>query len=333
MKVVVTGANGFLGHHVVRVLLARGYVVRAFVLDGTNLDNLVDLDCEIVKGNLLVEADMARALQGCDVVIHTAAVTDVWPTKNRLSWQINYELVKRLVSAIKDSSITKYVHVGTANSFGFGPLDRPGTETSPYQGDQYGLDYMDSKQAAQAFLLEAARLDHLPVTIINPTFMIGAGDAKPGTGEMILSVVDQKVPGYAAGGRSFAAVKDVAVACVNAIEQGQNGECYITGGTNLSYKSFFKLVAEIAGVRPPKRKVPYFLARVFAGLLEGIAKIRKTKPLLSIAMVRISKDGHYYASHKAIENLNYPQTDLIIALTEAIDWYDSNGYIKSRRDS
>lgn len=327
MKVLVTGANGFLGSHIVKTLNKGQHEVKAFILEGTSEDNLKGLNYERFLGNLLNQDDVESALHTCDAVIHTAAITDVWPKHNQLSWKINVDVVKILARAVKKQKIKKYIHVGTANSFGFGTIDHPGTEKSPYTGDTYDLDYMTSKKAAQDFLLDEAK-EGLPVVIINPTFMIGSHDTKPGTGEMIISVIKGKVPGYATGGRCFAAVKDVAQGCVNALDKGVIGECYIAGGTNLCYKDFFNLIAAVAHVKPPKMKIPTWLAMTFAGILELFSKLKHKKPMLTRTMAKISGDGHYYSSQKAIDALNLPQTKLEVALTEAMMWYMTHGYIK-----
>ncbi|MFA5006039.1 MAG: NAD-dependent epimerase/dehydratase family protein [Candidatus Izemoplasmatales bacterium] len=326
-KVLVTGANGFLGCHIVRLLLDRGYAVRAFVLKGTSSDTLPESDCEIFEGDLLNERDVDRALSGCDSVIHTAAITDVWPTVNPLSWTVNFELVRRLAGRIRAMNVRRYVHVGTANSFGFGTKDAPGDENTPFNSGGYGLDYINSKKAAQDYLLAEAKAG-LPVVIVNPTFMIGDNDAKPGPGEMIISVMKGKVPAYASGGRSFAPVKDVAAATVNALEMGRVGECYIAGGTNLNYREFFTMIGEIARCEPPKHRISKPLAMLFATLVEWAAGARRKKPLLTRAMARISGDGHYYSSRRAIAELGYVKTDVATALREAILWYQEHGYVE-----
>ncbi len=327
MKVLVTGANGFLGSHVIKILNEKGYDVKAFILKGTPEAHINDLTYETFYGDLTYAEDIEKALDTCDYVIHTAAVTDVWPSKNEISWKINFEVVKKLVAAVKKRKIKKYIHVGTANSFGFGTIEQPGTEDSPYNNDKYKLDYISSKKAAQDLLLEEAQ-QGLPVVIINPTFMIGENDTKPGTGEMIISVMTGKVPGYASGGRCFAAVKDVAMGCVNALEKGHIGECYITGGTNLCYKDFFNLVAKVADVKAPRIKIPTWIAIVFASILQSIAFLRNKKPMLTVTMAKISGDGHYYSSHKAVKAIGLPQTPLETALKEAIDWYKKHDYVK-----
>ncbi len=329
MKVLVTGANGFLGSHIVQNLLSRDYEVRAFILKGTSLETIAGLPCEIYEGDLLNRDDLKASMNTCDYLIHTAAITDVWPTKNKLSWKLNYELVVQLAEIVRQQGIKKYVHVGTANSFGFGSKTNPGFEEMPFNSEKYGLDYINSKKVAQDYLLKEAQKEKpLPVIIINPTFMIGENDTKPGPGEMIISVIKGKVPGYAKGGRSFAAVKDVAVATVNALEQGVIGECYITGGTNLNYQEFFGLIGKLANVKAPKRKIPTWFALTFAAIIEGWAKLRKKKPLLTVTMAKISGDGHYYSSSKAIKQLGYIQTPVEVALSEAIKWYETHGYIQ-----
>ncbi len=329
MKVLVTGANGFLGSHVVKKLNESGYEVRAFILPNTSEDCLEGLSYEVFKGDLLNVDDISNALDSCDYVIHTAAVTDVWPSKNQISWKINYDSVLQLVQEIKKKPIKKLIHVGTANSFGFGTIKNPGTEEYPYNCSKYGLDYMDSKKAAQDYLLnEAKSANPLPVVIINPTFMIGENDSKPGPGEMIISVMTRKVPGYATGGRCFSSVKDVAQACVNAIDKGRIGECYITGGTNMCYNDFFSLIGKLTDVRPPKFKIPTWLAILFASLLEFFAFIQKKKPKMSRSMAKISGDGHYYSSNKAIKEIGYQQSNLEDSLSEAIQWYISHGYVQ-----
>ncbi len=327
MKVLVTGANGFLGSHVVRTLNDKGYQVKAFILKGSSIENLQGLSYEKFEGDLLKFEDINQAMHDCDVMIHTAAMTDIWPNRNPKLWQINYDVIKNIAFLAKQNHLEKLIHVGTANSFGYGSKEHPGTELSPYHSSIYELDYMDSKKAAQDYLLEESK-HGLPVVIINPTFMIGENDSKPGSGQMIISIINQNVPGYAKGGRCFAPVKDVANAIVNAIDLGEVGQCYITGGKNLTYHEFFHMISQMTKVKEPKIKFPYMLSVIAACMMQIKAYFSHRKPKLTIAMAKISRDGHYYSSDKAIKDLNYQMTDLEVALQEAIHWYETNGYIK-----
>jgi dihydroflavonol-4-reductase len=326
--VLVTGANGFLGSHIVQQLLRASYRVRVFILEGTSTTMFAGLDLEIITGNLLSKADLHRAISGCDYVIHTAAVTDVWPAKNVISWKINYEVVTLMYEVMSQLPIKKWIHIGTANSFGFGNMRQPGNERTPFQQGMALFDYIVSKKAAQDFLIaQHHQRPSVPIVILNPTFMIGEADRKPGSGAMIVSLLKRKVPGFTKGGRSFAPVKDVAHAAVQALTKGQPGSCYIVGGTNMTYQNFFQLVSRIANVKPPKRYIPSFLAVITAFFMELIAKIKNKPPLLTVAMARLSSQGHYYDSSKAIAELGYEMTRIETAVEEAITWFRKNGYV------
>jgi dihydroflavonol-4-reductase len=331
-KVLVTGGNGFLGNHIVRQLLMAKYEVKAFVLKGTPTFSLDSLDVETFIGDLMNLTDIQMAMNGCDYLIHTAAVTDVWPAKNRQSWLINFELVQLIIQALKTSSIKKMIHVGTANSFGFGSFEKPGDEQTPFNKGIALFDYILSKKTAQDFLLQQAQdKPPVPVVILNPTFMIGSGDSKPGSGAMIVSLMKGKVPGYTNGGRSFASVKDVASAAVVAIKKGRIGECYIVGGVNLSYRKFFDVVSHVSGIKPLKRFIPTWLAISIAGVLEIVAKLKRRKPVLTINMAKVSGQYHFYDSSKASRELDYQITPIEESIQEAVAWFREHGYVPTEK--
>ena len=132
MKILVTGADGMLGNHVVRELLQRGIVVRARVQPGRHTGTLDGLDIEQFEGDLLESTQVRKALDGCEGVIHTAANTQIWPSRDRRIWAVNYEAVRILAEAVLELEVPIYVHVGTATSFSPGPKTQPGTEAGPY---------------------------------------------------------------------------------------------------------------------------------------------------------------------------------------------------------
>jgi len=326
-KILVTGADGFLGSHVVRQALARGYAVRAFIQPGRNTGTLDGLPVERFYADLTEPGKIFKALEDCDYVIHTAGTTAVWPSRSEQTWQINYEVVVELAKAITEQMIKRFVHIGSASSFGYGTSDEPGTEESPYIGGQFKLDYLDSKKAAMDYLKAQYQQNGLPVIILAPTFMIGEYDSKPGSGKMILAVSKRKLPGYSCGGKCIVYTGDVARAGLNALTMGRLGQCYITGGENLTYQAFFKLIAEIAQVRPLRTKIAPSVAVLFGGLLESVAAMNHREPMLSAGMARMAKDGHYYSSQKAITELGMPQTSAREAIERAIYYFKEIGYL------
>lgn len=318
-----------LGSNLVRELLAKDYPVRAFLEEGRETGTLDGLDIEKSRGDLLSLSDIGKAMEGCSYVIHTAAVTSVIPNRSETVRKINITGTRNVVAAALEYGIEKMVHVGTANSFGPGTKEDPGDETRPYSGSKYHLDYMDSKRLAQEEVLQAVREKGLPAVVVNPTFMIGPYDSKPGSGEMILSIASGKVPGYTRGGRNYIHVQDVVTGIINALEKGKTGECYILGNSNLSYREIFTLIAETIGVKSPKMYMPKILAMPFSALAPAVSTLTNTRPRLNLSMAKISCDDHYFSSEKAISELDLPQTDIRTAIKDCYDWFVKNGYVKN----
>lgn len=330
MKILVTGADGMLGSHVARELLRRGNEVRALVQPGRQTGTLDGLEIERVEGDLLQPEQVKAGMEGCRAVIHTAANTQIWPARDRRIWAVNCDAVRLLAEAVLQLGVRTFVHVGTATSFSPGPKERPGTEEGPYTDGKYGLDYQDSKYAAQEMLLRMQREQGLPVKILNPSFMFGAYDSKPGAGQMILSVYAGQTPGYTTGGKSYVAARDVAVAAVNALDRGRVGECYITSGQNLDYGEAFRLIAATLGVKAPGLRIPNLLvdAMGLGGSLWG--RLSGRTPFLSYPMARVSHAECYYSNRKAVEELEMPQSDLRLAILECFDWLKENVYVEEK---
>lgn len=327
MKILVTGPDGLLGSNIVHELLALNHAVKAFILPGSTSETLAGLPIERFHGNILNPADVMAAMQGCDVVIHAAANTSVWPTRSKKIWQVNYDGTRNILEAALQSGITRLVYVSSASAYQPGPKEAPGKETQPYTGYKYGLDYVDSKYKAQELVLQYARERALPAVVINPTFMFGEYDSQPSSGRMIIALYKKKVPGYTSGGKNFVYVKDVAHAIINAISMGRIGECYIAGHTNLYYQELFEIIGKVVGQKPPSLKIPDLAMKAYgyigttAGILFGRA------PALSHATVRVSCEKQFYSQEKALRELNMPQTNIETAIQSAFNWFKENNYI------
>jgi dihydroflavonol-4-reductase len=326
-KILITGADGLLGSHVVRRALKSGYQVRAFIQPDRNTGSLDDLDIEYYYGDLTHPKDTRQSVEGCDYLIHTAGSTSVWPDRSPRMWRINYDAVVELADAARENELKRFIHIGSASSFGYGTKQNPGDERSPFLGHKFKLDYLETKKAAQDYLLQQYEQNALPVIILAPTFMIGEYDSAPGSGKMITAVVKHQVPGYSKGGKSVVYAGDVAQAAVNALKMGRLGECYITGGENLTYKEFFDLITDLADVPPIKRSIPTYLTSLLGSVLELISKLTRKPPLISRTMAAMSGDTHFYNSGKAITELNMPQTPISEAILTSIEYFKQVGYL------
>lgn len=325
--VLLTGANGFLGGHLCRELLQRGYAVRAFVRPGSDNRALSGLPLDIWHGDLREVANVRAATYGCDYVIHAGALAQVNPARSRTVVDVNLGGTTAVIQAALESTIDRLVFVGTANVFGFGPKHKPGDETVPYMGKPYGLDYMDSKRAATNRVVEAVRQDGLPAVLVHPTFMIGPLDYKITSNALLLALYKRQVAGIPMGGKNYVHVADVATATVNALTMGNIGESYILGHENLSYREFFSLVANIIHVRQPAVLIPPWLASLIGRFSEWQCSLLNRPAQLNSAMARVASDGHYFSVTKAIDALNLPQTPIQTSVSQAFDWFRQHNYL------
>ncbi len=326
-KILVTGADGMLGNNIVRELLARGHSVCGLIERGHDGESLKGLPIKIIKGDLGIEEDLDPLFRENDYIIHTAGITSMWPARSQLSKKVNFEAVKLLVRLAKKHGTKRFIHIGTATSFGHGPKESPGTEKSPYTNHIFKLDYQDTKYLAQEYLLDEHRKNGFPVIILNPTFMIGRYDSGNGSNKMVLYIYKGKIPGYSPGGKNYVNVKDVAHAAANALTMGREGECYITGGKNLSYQESFTHIAETLEVKPPRIPLPRFVSIGFGALQSLTATITRKPPGVSYKMARIGCEECYYSPEKAIRELKMPQTPLEEGIRESIDWFREKGMV------
>lgn len=326
-KVFITGGAGFLGSNVVRLLLETGYEVTILVEKGKEISSSLDgLDVTLVEGDILDAQSMNTAIKGMDYVIHTAALAAIWKPKGEIYYRVNVDGAINIANAVMENGVKRMVHIGTANSFAFGTMENPGYE-GPENKRTYGLDYIKSKLAAQKWLINAYREKGLPVIMVNPTFMIGPYDSKPSSGQFILAIAQQKVPGYTAGGRNYVHVRDVSTAIVNALKMGRLGACYIGGHENLPYKVVMKQVADLLEVPAPSRPLPTFFVKAFGWINSMLGYLGLINPGVTLEVAKISCDQQYFTAAKAVEELNMPQTPIEEAFKEAIQWFRENGYL------
>ncbi|GAB3853478.1 NAD-dependent epimerase/dehydratase family protein [Hymenobacter terrigena] len=325
--VLVTGANGFLGRHLVAELRRRGHPVRALLRPGTPAPFPVDWNIEYHEANLTQPATLAGAANGCGAIIHAAALAQVNPARNPAVWAANLGGTKAVLRLARRAGVRRLVYVGTANVFGFGSKANPGDETRPYAGRRYGLDYMDSKRAATDLVLRTVARKQLPAVLVHPTFMLGPQDAKPTSNALLLELLRGKLPGYPPGGKNYVHVRDVATATVNALTQGRVGESYILGNENLSYREAFGLMAGVLGVPAPRWPILPGLATLYGEFCDVKAWLTGRPAQLNSAMTSVANDGHYFNVQKARQELVLPQTPIGQAVVEAFDWFKTNHYV------
>jgi len=326
MKKLVTGATGFIGSAITRELLKDGEDVKVLIRETSDTRNIDKLDVEKAYGDIRDSDSMKRALQGCDTLYLTAAYFAHWAPDPKLLYEINAGGTKASLQAALEAGIEKVVYTSTNNAIAAsGPVPADEEKTFNYweARDHYSMSKYIAENEARIFVTRG-----LPVVMVNPTLVIGINDIKPSpSGQMIIDVVKQKIPGYIDGGINIVDVEDVARGHILAAKKGRVGERYLLGNKNITVHDYLTLIAEIAGVKPPAIKLPYHVALALGYLFEFGASLTKKPPVVTASEVRIARMTEWYDCSKAVNELGLPQTPIDITIKKALRWFRENGYL------
>lgn len=325
-KILITGANGFLGSNVARELFRKGYEVKLMIRPSADVSVISDIPAEIFYGDICKEEEVMKAVEGCDFVIHTASVTGQWGITFKAYEEVNVTGTKNIVKACLAHQIERLIHISTANTIGPGTRNKPGTELNSFALLHVNSGYINSKYIAQQYVLEQVERAKLPAVIINPTFMIGEYDAKPSSGKLILHGINKRLVFYPPGGKNFVHIKDVCSGIISALEIGKIGDCYLMAGENLSYKEFFNLLNKVSGQHPILIRIPEFVLKMagIIGTLSGIFTPAPRKLTYSSAyMLCLS---NYYSGKKSERELMLKYTPIEDAIAHALKWFRENDY-------
>ncbi|HPU40227.1 MAG TPA: NAD-dependent epimerase/dehydratase family protein [Microthrixaceae bacterium] len=326
MKALVTGGTGFIGSEIVRQLLDDGAEVKVLARPTSDTRNLDGLDVELAFGNICDGDSVRRALDGCDTLFHSAAYFTHWSTDRQRFYDVNVGGTRTTLQAALDVGVDKVVYTSTNNAIGaYGGT--PSDEDVVFNYWQTGDHYSISKYFAE---VEAWRMGAkgLPVVVVNPTLVVGERDARPtSSGALIIEVAKGKLPVYTDGWVNVVDVIDVAQGHVFAAKKGRVGERYLLGNQNLTVGEYFGLIAEAAGVAPPRFKAPTAAAIAVAHLYELQSRFTHQHPTATVSEVRIGALGETYVSTKAVTELGFAQTPVRQSLERAVRWFRSNGYL------
>lgn len=326
MKVLVTGANGFLASNIIRELTRRGHQVTGLVRKSADLRSLQGADVELLFGELTDAADVREAVKGCDRVIHAAANTSQHQVGYKGFETANVLGTLNILNACMRFAVERLIFISTANTLGFGSLQNPGNEDNQPSPLFLRSFYARSKYEAQQLVMRYVNDKHLDAIVVNPTFMLGPYDVKPGSGRIILMHYRRQSAFVPRGGKNFVHVADVATAVCNAMLHGRKGQCYLTGGENLTYKAFLQAQAAVTGFPKHIHQLPDPLVWA-AGLAGSVWSGLGFSSDLNWLNARLVCIGNYYDPSRAILELQMPQTNVKQAITDALTWYASQGML------
>jgi dihydroflavonol-4-reductase len=331
MKVLVTGATGFIGYHVAKLLQEKGFHVRAFAREGNDASLLKALGVEPVQGDIRDIDALSHALKGCRQLYHVAADYRLWVPDPETMYEINVQGTRNVMQAALKRSVERVVYTSTVGVLAAGSNGKPSNEETQADIHEMVGHYKKSKFLAEQEVRHFIE-QGLPVVIVNPSTPIGPFDRKPTpTGKIIVDLLNGKMPAYLDTGLNFVDVEDVAAGHVLAAQQGRVGEKYILGNRNMTLKEFFEFIAGATGTKPPKVRLPYLPVLIAAHVDEALSKwVTGRQPRIPLTGVKMSKNYMYFDCAKAVKELHLPQSPIEGAIEKAVRWFKDNGYVKAR---
>jgi dihydroflavonol-4-reductase len=330
MLAFVSGATGFLGSHVARVLVEQGAELRLLVRPTSDLRNIADLRADRVVGDLRDPASIEKAVSGCDVAFHVAADYRLWVRDSGAMYRSNVEGTRSLLESARKQHVKRIVYTSSVATMGFGSGSNKGKvadEESPVTlADMIG-HYKRSKFMAEQVAVDAAR-SGVDVVIVNPTTPIGERDIKPTpTGRIVVDFLKRKFPAYVETGLNLVDATECARGHVQALEKGRTGERYILGGENLTLKQILDRLTAITGLPSPTVKLPYFFAFA-AGVVDEMVtgRLLGREPRATIDAARMGRKMMFVSSAKAERELGWRTVPVDGALRRSVEWFRANGY-------
>jgi dihydroflavonol-4-reductase len=325
MKVLITGGTGFIGSQLCAACVARGDDVRVLRRASASLRAMAGLPIEYVIGDLLDVEAVARAVAGCDLVLHAGAISSYWRARRQQIYQVNVEGTRLVMEACLRANVPRVVYTSSAAAIGIASNGLANEET-PFDPLSASFAYADSKRQAEAVVRDAVARG-LSAVIVNPAVVIGAADHYLNSGSLVIAYARGNLPVVPPGGMCIADVDAVVAGHLAAAEHGRAGERYILGGENRSYREVTALIAAVAGVRRPRVVVPSALLGLVAAGIDAVNRINPRPPVISAEQVRLSRINFFFDSSRAVRELGYPLLPLRDAIEKTLAWYRANQYV------
>ncbi|MFW9869809.1 MAG: NAD-dependent epimerase/dehydratase family protein [Candidatus Thorarchaeota archaeon] len=330
MKILVTGATGYLGGRVLSRLLEDDYEVIALVRSSSNTESLPK-NIEIREADLFDISSLERAVQDVDVVYHFAAYFNFYPSDEELMFKVNVEGTRNLMSACVGTNVERFIYCSTAETMG-GIRFPPGNEDTELRPD---FSYGESKILAEQAIREITGDTDLAHVILRPTGVMGEGDLYV-MYEVIHELNNGKVialPRDLSAQFMWTHIDDVVSGFVAALSPmgALNNTIILCPDESMSWKEFVEIITELLGVKPPRLRVPRIVAKIGMALLSPFKNRKRMTFFWHTKSVDMMHVERVYSNDKAKRLLGWaPQVTMVEGFQRAIDWYFENGYLERK---
>jgi dihydroflavonol-4-reductase len=333
VKVLVTGATGFLGANLVRLLLERGAEVHCVIRKPNQLTK--DLPITLHKIPLVDEFEhvesLAKVMDGCDTIYHLAGMFDPSPGGVLRMTNLHVFGTRALLRAAEKVQVRRFVHCSSSVTVGFGDRNNLGDEdsflnpTTVYGGGGALRGYFNSKQQSEELVLG---WENLQTVVVNPDYIIGPYDVKPTSGQLILQMSKSTIPFYPRGGKCFLGARDCALAHIAAGERGMVGERYLLGYHNLSYQEFMSKISDVVGTRAPLMGLPKSVVRILGHIGPYLTRLDEHRFAgLDPYVFRAMQQPRYRNGTKMVSELGIDPTPIEQSIEACYKWFVDNKYV------
>ena len=316
-SVLVTGATGFLGEHLCRVLVEEGHIVRGLARSRSAV--LEDLGVEHVRGDVLSNDDLQRALDGVSAVFHLAGAVSRDPGDAQRMMRLHVDGTRKVMEQMAAFGIRRMIVASTSGTIGVSKEETIIDETAPYAEEIVaGWPYYASKIYQERLAFEHGERLGIEVVAVNPSLLLGPGDRRLSSTGDVRKFIKRQLPSVPDGGISFVDVRDAAQATAAALSKGRAGERYLLGAVNWTMKEFFARLGRVANVAPPRLKLPPKLAKWGAGVVEELYRWRGKEPPVDRISVEMAEHFWWIDSAKAQAELGFQARDPQLTLVDTV---------------
>ncbi len=315
--VLVTGATGFLGEHLCRVLVEQGHIVRGLARSRSGV--LSELGVETIRGDVLDGPELDRALEGIHAVFHLAGAVSRDPGDAQRMMRLHVDGTRRVLEKMKEHGAVRMVLASTSGTIGVSKDEVILDESAPYAEEIVaGWPYYASKIYQERLAFEHGKKLGIEVVAVNPSLLLGPGDRRLSSTGDVRKFIKKQIPVLPDGGINFVDVRDAALSTAAALDKGRDGERYLLGGPNWTMKEFFGRLGRVANVAPPKLRLPAKWNKFGAGLVEELYRWRDKEPPVDRISVEMADHYWWIDSSKAERELGFEARDPQLTLHDTV---------------
>jgi dihydroflavonol-4-reductase len=329
-RYLVTGATGFLGRHLVSVLLSGGHEVVA--LCRKELSDKQREGFSVKLGDVLDAESVREAAAGCDGLYHCAGRVSRRQEDADALFRVHVEGTKTTLDAARAAGVRRVVLASTSGTVAVSKESKAKDESAPSPQDVIARwPYYRSKLYAEKAALDRSG-PGFDVVSVNPSLLLGPGDVLGSSTGDVVKFLERRVPVIPSGGLSFVDARDAAVAMTAAMEKGRAGERYLLGGKNLTFEAFFGMLERVSGVKGPSMKAPksLLLAQAGAEIMERVSKRMKVESPIDRVSAEMGQHFWYVDSKKATRELGFSPRDAIETLSDTVADLRARGVVWPR---